>query len=436
MKTDIVTNPFSYDASYVEAAPFVGRRRESRNILQRLLNRESTSIVGERGIGKTSLLARLAHPDTLKQLETGSAKWLPIPVDLRRLHTRGSVAEFWQQAFDRLHDLLANREDSTELIDANLLSQPCASGDPVGRMRSVVDALAGQKHHLVLLLDDFDLLAGNREFGVEFLNALRSLAIHRNPLPIITSSQDALSDLFDYSIVRSSPFFNIFGTVRLGLLHGAEGESLVRGALRGHGISFAPQEYARLLALAGAHPYLLQMGGWLLYDAHLHGLDRPASWENEFREKATPLFNHYWRRCSAREQGLLSVLAVLEEAASTGQNINLETIANLFGRPRGTLHALLQRGLATQDRPIYRPFARSFTDWILDEVLQRKSEERLYSPRFPRRRDMMKGRTAIGFMGHLGDKYRESVDAWLEVEETGEEVLKLMAAIELEYLWA
>ena len=90
-------------------------------------------------------------------------------------------------------------------------------------MRNAVDALAERKHHLVLILDDFDLLADKKDFGVEFLNTLRSLAIHRNPLPIIAGSQDTLSNLFDYSIVRSSPFFNIFGTVRLGCCAVQEG---------------------------------------------------------------------------------------------------------------------------------------------------------------------------------------------------------------------
>ena len=53
-----MANPFSYGNPIRDPARFHGRQAELRQIVNRLRSsaRESTSIVGERRIGKTSLL--------------------------------------------------------------------------------------------------------------------------------------------------------------------------------------------------------------------------------------------------------------------------------------------------------------------------------------------------------------------------------------------
>ncbi|MBI1879834.1 MAG: ATP-binding protein [Chloroflexi bacterium] len=69
-------NPFSYGKPIDDPARFVGRRREIEQVYSRLLSAfESSSIVGERRTGKTSLLKIMAHPDTQARFGLDSQKY-------------------------------------------------------------------------------------------------------------------------------------------------------------------------------------------------------------------------------------------------------------------------------------------------------------------------------------------------------------------------
>ena len=63
-------NPFSFGNPIKDPERFYGRQAEIRQIVNRLLSsaHESTSIVGERRIGKTSLLCNLANPGVAASL--------------------------------------------------------------------------------------------------------------------------------------------------------------------------------------------------------------------------------------------------------------------------------------------------------------------------------------------------------------------------------
>ena len=65
----MIENPFTYGNPISEPGRFFGRRREVEQVYSRLLNAEaeSSSLVGERRIGKTSLLQYLMHPDVRRR---------------------------------------------------------------------------------------------------------------------------------------------------------------------------------------------------------------------------------------------------------------------------------------------------------------------------------------------------------------------------------
>ena len=66
----MTTNPFTFGNPIRDPARFYGRKEEIRQILNRLRSsaHESTSIVGERRIGKTSLLKHLDTPEVAAEL--------------------------------------------------------------------------------------------------------------------------------------------------------------------------------------------------------------------------------------------------------------------------------------------------------------------------------------------------------------------------------
>ena len=78
-------NPFTYGNPISDPARFFGREREIEQVFSRLRNAEfeSSSLVGERRIGKTSLLNYLAHPDVRRQHGLEPDKYIFVYVDLQ-----------------------------------------------------------------------------------------------------------------------------------------------------------------------------------------------------------------------------------------------------------------------------------------------------------------------------------------------------------------
>ena len=67
---------------------------------------------------------------------------------------------------------------------------------------------------LVLLMDEFEYVTKNENFGLDFFAGLRALAIHY-PLAVITATREALVDLCHSESIKGSPLFNIFASVIL-----------------------------------------------------------------------------------------------------------------------------------------------------------------------------------------------------------------------------
>lgn len=89
-------NPFHYGKPVPSADRFVGRTREVEQIVSRLLNPafESSSVVGERRIGKTSLLRYLHDP--VVAVGRGIAdKYCSVYISFEGLNDI-SARQFWQ----------------------------------------------------------------------------------------------------------------------------------------------------------------------------------------------------------------------------------------------------------------------------------------------------------------------------------------------------
>jgi len=132
-------NPFTERGIIRDPKRFFGRKHELRQIFERLAAMQSVSIVGERRIGKSSLLAVIAAtgPDRLGQEHEFHY------IDLERVE---STEDFIARALDALH----------------------TEGETI---RDLERAIQGRK--VVLCLDEFEQ---SGEFSKEFFGALRSLA--------------------------------------------------------------------------------------------------------------------------------------------------------------------------------------------------------------------------------------------------------------------
>jgi hypothetical protein len=118
------------------------------------------------------------------------------------------------------------------------------------------------------MLDEFEQLTMNPHVDVGFYNALRSAA-GRLRLVFLTASAQPLIELtyFDSSKkILSSPFFNIFAQLYLGLLSESEARELIRAPIEAAGIKVNSRLEDFIYELVGGHPLALQIACFHAWD--------------------------------------------------------------------------------------------------------------------------------------------------------------------------
>ncbi len=282
-------NPFIYGKP-VPTGRFIGRQREVSTVFNRLYNGESTAIVGEPHIGKTSLLNYIADESTrcewIEQVFAAHClRRLRLPSDRGRLHPKG----FWQQVLPSV----------AEQIDDETVRRQCQAVNQKGysafELETLFRLIGKREYRVALLIDEFDTLLDHPRFGqAEFLAALRSLATRTDGLALITASRLSVAQMNRKSQDRSpfgSPFFNNMIEVRLPHLSYDEAQSLLVDTLKviKDGVAFEPVDLDLAYSLAGRHPFLLQIAGASLFDAIAEGTvaQRPA-----LHARAEDLFQH------------------------------------------------------------------------------------------------------------------------------------------------
>ncbi|MGD9316395.1 MAG: serine/threonine-protein kinase, partial [Anaerolineae bacterium] len=165
---------------------------------------------------------------------------------------------------------------------------------------------------LILTLDEFEGLARNPNFEPDFYGELRSLAGELG-IVYLTASKRGLYELtYHHSDTLSSPFFNIFSELPLGLMPDDEACGLLTTiSQQGPGSGFGQEEIDLALELAGPHPFFLQIAGFHLYELPGRGEPQiPDAYDQAARRFSAEAEDHYrylWSQLSSDErQALLS----------------------------------------------------------------------------------------------------------------------------------
>jgi hypothetical protein len=235
-------NPYIGGSALPPDSPvFYGRDSILHSIRARLFSPakpQSISLLGERRIGKSSLLNRLvaslATEPGLLVLHASMQEWSDIdpPGFFRRLHLglyRGLGLEVPAKPFDRFE-----------------------------RVRDLVEEVA-QQCRFVIVLDEFEHLAVNPRLDQTFFANLRTLGYDsRYQLGYLTASRRSLEQLCHEHRIDESSFWNIFGLPKvLGLLDDAEADALIREPV--HACLGRESDPTPVLDLAGNHPAFIQM---------------------------------------------------------------------------------------------------------------------------------------------------------------------------------
>jgi hypothetical protein len=251
-------NPFFFAGKITNPAQFVGREKELKRIFGYLDTTHTgqiqhASVVGERRIGKSSLLYHISQMYETYLPEHQKYRFVYIDLDNPHCHTQ--------------HGLL------TYILEQLALPIP----EPLS-LETFYDLLEGQNKDdmwAVLLMDEFEHLSQRAdEFPDSFYDALRSLG-NNNLVGIITSSQHTLQSLAAQEKL-TSPFFNIFRQIDLGELTEAEANALLdRGKMSDQ--PFTDDDCQQILKIAGKHPACLQVVASLTYEAKAN--TEPVDWK-------------------------------------------------------------------------------------------------------------------------------------------------------------
>ena len=413
------TNPFTYGKPISDPARFFGRQPEVEQIYSRLSNTEfeSSSLVGERRIGKTSLLYYVKHTDIRRAHGFDPERFIFIYVDLSIVVQSDTPKRLWQWL---LREMTSNcLDDQVKQFIDGIRSPEMIDNFALEDLFHCVDE-RGQ--HVVFLLDEFENVTKNQNFDADFFYQLRSLAIHHK-LALVTSSRSELIELCHSDTIRASPFFNIFANINLRPFSEAEARQLLSATLEGTGIAFSEAETSALLRLAGCHPYFLQAAGHFLFDACTHNLapqERLASLQRRFREEATPHLADFWKNSSDPEKIMLTAVAMLErKGKADGHSFSLRQLRELYSRSDQTLTHLEKRGLLVARGDALSLFNTLFGEWIISEITNTLDDHQDYTEWLKSNRGLLErlssnaSREIRDILPQIGSKYRELVITWL-----------------------
>ena len=235
-------NPFIFGAKIANAEHFVGRRKELKKIFG-FLNTEHTgqiqhvSVVGERRIGKSSLLYHLTQVNQKHFPNTHeNYQFLYLNLQDPRCHSLSGLLHY---ILEELH-----------------LTRP--SKVTLGRFYEIIEEEREKNGTwIVLLMDEFEkLIERSDEFTDDFYDSLRSLG-DNNLVGIITASKIGLEELSAQKKL-TSPFFNIFHQIELGEFTDNERDILLTSAYI-NGKSFSEDICQKIIKIAGNHPARLQI---------------------------------------------------------------------------------------------------------------------------------------------------------------------------------
>ena len=205
--------PFVYGRP-VRPEQFIDRQDAVQTLFRRIMVGDSTAIVGEPHIGKSSLLRYTQNIDVRKKwLEGEVEEFIFSALDCHLLAGDFSPLDFWRRALIPLvenppGDDVAHQLDIADKNDFGTFS-----------LEKLFDLLAQSKHRLVLLIDEFDTLLHHPNFNkAEFFGSLRALATGTDGLVLVTATRQSVHNMNVLSQKMNpygSPFFNQFAEVTL-----------------------------------------------------------------------------------------------------------------------------------------------------------------------------------------------------------------------------
>lgn len=321
-------NPYTPGVAVDDPAMFFGRGAELDALQQRLDAGISSAVVGTSRLGVSSLLRALA-----RQLAEREGQDVPAYIDLAsdRIDSLAILIQtMWAQWWMQIRP-----EAAVPVVDS------------LAVLATLIEKMAAARYRLVLLLDEFEQIAWRVPvFGNELFDLLERL-VRQGELRLVTGSQETPADLMLRANLPSE-LYRELKQLDLGLLDPEAARDLLTRPLAGAAHPVDSQAVEQLLALAGDHPFYLQLAGRLLYDTVAQPDYAPAGTSIRFRVAAEPFWAELWES-----------LSPLARAALLPESKHGELIS-----PGRVMRQLSVRGVVVPADHGYRPFSEGFAIWL------------------------------------------------------------------------
>lgn len=289
----IPRNPYLNRVAVQDPAQFFGRTREVARAFSRIgaSRPQSIAVVGERRIGKSSLLYQIANPSVRSRYLDRPESYAFAFIDLQQKRSL-TLTEFFRELF-----ALVARETGDDSITR---FEPSFDS-----LRAMLENFRRDSRRLIILFDEFDAITDNRAFDLEFYSFLRSIA-NNYDVAYVTSSARDLQELCRTQLIADSPFFNIFTNVFLRSFTRTESLDLITKPSAHAGLPL--EGYARrIMEIGGQFPYFLQIACSAFFD-HLWDnngkLDRDEV-EAVFLDEAKGQFRFIWDHLDESDRGCI-----------------------------------------------------------------------------------------------------------------------------------
>jgi DNA-binding winged helix-turn-helix (wHTH) protein len=291
-------NPYYHRGPIRDPQQFYGREEELQSLLNLCKNKQCVEVVGERKIGKTSLLYQVLNRISGVQFFSDD----PCVAVYLNPGLIATPREFFGRVF--------------QSIEKRTLSPGIEVYKEIGQnnVHKLLKKWLGPRP-LILLIDEFEKLVSKTSFMPGFYSYLRGLTqapLDELDVRIVTASQTRLAVFCTPKVVGKygSEFFNSFALCSLGAF--AEGE-LVDFLTKTSGpfgvpmLDFKPE----IIQLAGRFPFFVQIACWYYFQAFVeqgHSMSKTQV-RQRFLDEATEHFDYIWRHLDRSERQLVLALA-------------------------------------------------------------------------------------------------------------------------------
>lgn len=254
-------NPFQYLKPVQYPKDFFGRKEEIKSMYRQILSSHSVSLIGERKIGKTSLLLHLAHSQTLAEHKISPEDTLMFYIDISSCSLSKS-SDVFRRFLECISEKVSGkiREDTNILLEEEYIH--------FRQFEDIIARINNSNQKIVFLLDEFESISMIRQGDI--FSRLRYLAQMYDVVFVISTLRDLMS-LFQEDRFSTSPFFNIFTKYQLKGLDENACYKLIATNFERENLKIDPSVINPIIRFSGTNPCFLKLTCFFYFEKFIDG---------------------------------------------------------------------------------------------------------------------------------------------------------------------